>query len=63
MWYPKQLIVLDDEAEIQTNQLKKCQVGWPGWLEMSGFDFELSGIAQGAGERTHVVCETDVQVG
>ena len=30
---------------------------------MSGFDFELSGIVQGAGELKQVVCETDVQVG
>ena len=55
--------MLDDEAEIQTDQLKTCQVGWPGWLEMSGFDFEFSGIVQGAGELKQVVCETDVQVG
>ena len=27
---------------------------------MSGFDFEVSGIVQGARELTHVFCETDV---
>ena len=30
---------------------------------MSGFDFELPGIAQGTGELKHMVCETDVQIG
>ena len=63
MQHPNILIAFDDEAEIQTHQLKKCQIGWPGRLEMSGFDFELSGIVQGAGELKQVVCETDVQVG
>ena len=55
--------MLDDEAEMQTNRIKQRQVGRPGWLEMSGFDFELSGIVQGAGELKQVVCETDIQVG
>ena len=55
--------MLDDEAGIQTNQVKKGHDGWPGWLEVSGFDVELSGIVQGAGELKQVVCETGVQVG
>ena len=35
------LTALDDEAAIQTNERKQCQVGWPDWLEMPGFDFVL----------------------